>query len=285
MVSAAGTAGQAPAVGTGALFNEAGVAALRDPNFVPNLVATQDAAVRAGTATPAQKHAHNVRALTVKQNAAGLKPNSYYGNEDRTHPNFGYVPGKSFPKDAVYKTPYWVGEPQANGYYRFNDKVPGSGLPGYNLRQGVSVYGALVNQGKIRNEPALTDRQKFDVADGYYRSLQAKNQRPPRHFGFSDLVAMALPIAVAAIPGLGPVASAALGAAAGAGGAAISGGDPLIGALTGGIGSVGAQFGLPGRIATGGVNSAITGGNPLVGAAGGGAGDLWDDWRQTPRVA
>lgn len=59
---------------------------------------------------------------------------------------------------------------------------------------------------------------------------------------FDRLAGMALPVAVSLIPGLQGVGAVLAGAGAGAGGAAIAGGDPLKGALMGGLTAAGTQF-------------------------------------------
>ena len=149
----------------------------------------------------------------------------------------GWQPGGSlYQTEADWINPRYR-DTQRTEYTRFDTDIYGRGVENYeNYAQGATGFDAYqeFQTGKgsqIRKDSEYylnewgipineaSDRAKFESMDLALRLGQAKNQRPPRKFGVTDLLGLALPI----VGGL--TANPWLAAAGGAAGSAVKGGD------------------------------------------------------------
>lgn len=160
------------------------------------------------------------------------KPNPNIGMGLRTpsdQPQFGEV-GWVNPNYDLYHN--------ADGYHRFDPKVPGMGLQMsrtyadggrvfdvyQNIAKGKPGYTHAQNALNFLNENGInpgraTDLQKFAAMDHAMRLVQWKNQRPTRKFGIKDAFGLAL--SVGAIFAGNPYVAAGLAGT----GSAVQGGD------------------------------------------------------------
>ena len=182
---------------------------------------------------PAQKTgASKPRAKPALKPLVDGKPNPNIGMGLKTSsdlPQFG---------EEGWVNPNWDPNHNADGYHRFDPKIPGMGLqysktyadgartfdsyqniakgkPGYTHAQNALTF--MTDNGI--NPKTATDLQKFSAMDYSQRLVQWKNQRPKRKFTIKQAFGLAL--SVGAIFAGNPIAAAALAG----GGTALQGGD------------------------------------------------------------
>ena len=206
---------------------------------------------------PAQKTgASKPRAKPALKPLVAGKPNPNIGQGLKTPgnlPQFG---------EQGWVNPNYDPNHNADGYHRFDPKIPGMGLqysktyadgartfdgyqniasgkPGYTHAQNSLTF--LTDNGI--NPKTATDLQKYSAMDYAMRLVQWKNQRPKRKFGIKDAFGLAL--SVGAIFAGNPYLAAGLAA----GGSAVQGGDLGDILTAGALGGIGTYAGNELKIA------------------------------------
>ena len=212
-----------------------------------------------------------IKALVAQQKRSAAKLKALAAKKPNPNIGQGLKTPRNLPQfgEEGWVNPNYDPYHNANGYHRFDPKIPGMGIQnskdyahgartydGYQRRSpGKPGYTHAQNSLKFLTDNGInpkraTDLQKFAAMDYAMRLVQWKNQRPKRKFGIKDAFGLAL--SVGAIFAGGPYLAAGLAA----GGSAVQGGD------IGDILTAGAIAGI-GNYAGGTLGSAQTAGNSV----------------------
>ena len=173
----------------------------------------------------AQNGTQGLQFVTNKGNAASIKQKEI-GKKGATATSSGFVP---LDPNAQYRIMNEKGK----------DRVLYTGTGEEGLR---NVYAMAQDLSATKGKKANWGVEMLDPATGQWSRVADDDPAKKWTSVAGDILGAALPIATAFIPGLNVLGSVLTPALAGAAGAAISGKDPLKGALMGGLSAAGGQF-------------------------------------------